>query len=388
MSTIYFDNCATTRPYDEVKDIVINTMTTHYANPSALHSAGISVERLINSARKTIADTLNCKQDEIIFTSGGTEADNMAVLGVANAYSRKGKHIITSKIEHHAVLDCFKHLESNGFEVSYIDVDSNGVVDFEQLKNAVRDDTILISIMLANNETGTFQPIEKIRSISKNAIIHTDAVQAYGKYDFKNLDVDLISISGHKIHAPKGIGVLAVKNGVKLSKISFGGGQEAGIRSGTYNTEGILGMAKAAEISYDNLYRDISYLKELCEYFKTQLVEKIPDVCFNGENSVNVVSVSFPGVRGEVLLHTLEEKGIYVSTGSACNSKSTKISYVLDAMHIERKLAESTIRVSFSVFNTKEEIDNAIDVIVQSVAFLRKFTRRWGSKWNRLFYLN
>ncbi|MBQ2897491.1 MAG: cysteine desulfurase [Clostridia bacterium] len=373
---MYFDNCATTRPYDEVQDIVLQTMSCNYANPSALHSAGIASERLINEARKKIASTLHCNADELIFTSGGTESDNIAILGVTNSYSKKGKHIITSAIEHHAVLDCFKYLETIGFEVTYVGVDKNGIIDFEELKNSVRDDTILISIMLCNNETGVFQPVEKIRSVSKNAIIHTDAVQAYGKYDFSGLDVDLISVSGHKIHAPKGIGALVVKNKVKLSNVSFGGGQEAGIRSGTYNTEGILGFGKAAEITYNDLQKSISYLNNLCSYFKDLILSKIPDVKFNGQDSVNVVSVAFSGVRGEVLLHTLEEKGIYVSTGSACNSKSTKISYVLKAMGIEHSVAESSVRISFSTFNTKEEIDYAVEVIAESVAFLRKFTRR------------
>ena len=376
MNTVYFDNSATTKPYNEVLDIVLETMSCNYANPSALHLAGVNSERLINQARKTIASTLNCKPSELIFTSGGTEADNIAILGVANAYSKKGRHIITSKIEHHAVLDCFKHLETVGFEVTYINACKDGKIDFNELKNAVRDDTILISIMLANNETGTFQPIEKIRSISKNAIIHTDAVQAYGKYDFSSLDVDLISVSGHKIHAPKGVGALVVKNNVKLSKISFGGGQEAGIRSGTYNTEAILGFAKAAEITYNHLNDSILYLRQLCDYFKQAVLSKIPDVQFNGEDSINVVSASFIGVRGEVLLHTLEEKGIYVSTGSACNSKSTKISYVLEAIGVNHNAAESTIRVSFSTLNTKYEIDYAVEVIKDNVAFLRKFTRK------------
>lgn len=376
MNTIYFDNSATTRPLDEVVDIVANTMKNSYENPSALHSGGISVERLINQARSDISKTFHCKPDEVIFTSGGTEADNLAILGVANAYSRKGKHVITSSIEHHAVLDCFKHLELNGFEVTYLDVNRDGIVDIEQLKNAVRDDTILISVMLANNETGTLQPIDKIRAVAKNAIIHTDAVQAYGKYDFSKLDVDLISVSAHKIHGPKGIGALVVKNNTKLSQISFGGGQERGIRSGTYNSEGILGFAKAACVAYENLNEHIVYLNDLCNYFKAKLTNNISDVIFNGINSVNVVSVSFSGVRGEVLLHTLEQKNIYVSTGSACNSKSTKISYVLKAMGINQSVAEGTIRVSFSVFNTKQEIDKAVEEIIEAVNFLRKFTRR------------
>lgn len=376
MNTVYFDNSATTKPYDEVVEVVNEIMTNSYANPSALHSAGINAERLINNARGIVARSLGCKADELIFTSGGTEADNLAILGVAGAYSRKGKHLITSKIEHHAVLDCFKYLETVGFEVTYINAGIDGIIDFEELRNSVRDDTILISIMLANNETGVFQPVDKIRSISRNAVIHTDAVQAYGKYDFTGLDVDLISVSGHKIHAPKGIGALVVKNKTRLNQITFGGGQEKGIRSGTYNTEGIVGLAKAAEITYNNLNDNILYLSDLSSYFKKLIVENIPDVFFNGNGEVNVVSVAFKGIRGEVLLHTLEEKGIYVSTGSACNSKSTKISYVLKEMGIDPAIAESTIRVSFSSFNTKEEIDYAVKEISDAVTFLRKFTRR------------
>lgn len=376
LNTVYFDNSATTKPYDEVVEVVNEIMTNSYANPSALHSAGINAERLINNARGIVARSLGCKADELIFTSGGTEADNLAILGVAGAYSRKGKHLITSKIEHHAVLDCFKYLETVGFEVTYINAGIDGIIDFEELRNSVRDDTILISIMLANNETGVFQPVDKIRSISRNAVIHTDAVQAYGKYDFTGLDVDLISVSGHKIHAPKGIGALVVKNKTRLNQITFGGGQEKGIRSGTYNTEGIVGLAKAAEITYNNLNDNILYLSDLSSYFKKLIVENIPDVFFNGNGEVNVVSVAFKGIRGEVLLHTLEEKGIYVSTGSACNSKSAKISYVLKEMGIDPAIAESTIRVSFSSFNTKEEIDYAVKEISDAVTFLRKFTRR------------
>ena len=376
MNKIYFDNSATTKPFDEVIEIVSDCMKNNYENPSALHSGGVSVERLINAARADIAKTLCCKPEELIFTSGGTEADNLAILGAANAYSRKGKHIITSSIEHHAVLDCFKHLEQSGFEVTYLNVGKDGVIDFEQLKNSVRDDTILISVMLSNNETGTFQPVERIRSVAKNAIIHTDAVQAYGKYDFTDLDVDLISVSAHKIHGPKGIGALVVKNNTKLSKISFGGGQEKGIRSGTFNTEGILGFAKAATLTYNNLVNNIEYLKNLCEYFKHSLSASYPNVAFNGINSINVVSVAFPKIRGEVLLHTLEQKNIYVSTGSACNSKSAKISYVLKAMGLTQEVAEGTIRVSFSTLNTKQEIDIAVKEIVDAVNFLNKFTRR------------
>ena len=376
MNSIYLDNSATTKPFDEVVDVMVDSMKKQYENPSALHSAGIKVERLINSAKEAVAKTLGCKANEIIFTSGGTEADNLAILGVADANARKGKHLITSTIEHHAVLDCFKHLENKGFDVTYINVDKNGIIDLEELKCSVRDDTILISIMLANNETGAFQPIDKIRAIAQNAYIHTDAVQAYGKYDFSLLDVDLVSVSSHKIHGPKGIGALVVKNGVKINPISFGGGQEQGLRSGTFNTEGILGFAKAADISYLQLEDSVAYLKNLCSYFKEEICKRLENVHFNGSDSINVVSASFEGIRGEVLLHTLEEKGIFVSTGSACNSKSTKISYVLKAMGLDSKRAESTIRISFSCFNTKEEIEVAVEEIATAVMFLRKFTRR------------
>jgi len=376
LNTIYFDNSATTKPFDEVVEIVTNTMKNSYENPSALHSGGIYVERMINEARNVLSKTLCCKSDEIIFTSGGTESDNLAILGVAYAYSKKGKHLITSSVEHHAVLDCFKYLEQNGYEVTYLDVNQDGFIDLEQLKNSVREDTILISVMLANNETGTFQPIDKIRSIAKNAVIHTDAVQAFGKFNFSGLDVDLISLSSHKIHGPKGVGALMIKNNVKLAQTSFGGGQEKGVRSGTYNTEGILGFAKAVSMTYNNVQNNIDYLKELCDYFKCKIKTLIPDVVFNGTNSVNVVSTSFPGIRGEVLLHMLEEKKIYVSTGSACNSKSTKISYVLKAMGIDHTTAEGTVRVSFSTLNTKQEIDIAVKEIADAVSFLKKFTRR------------
>ncbi len=376
LSRIYFDNSATTKIYPEALKEYVVASENCFENPSSLHSGGLAAEKSLDAARKIIADSFYASPEEIVFTSGGTESDNIAILGAAFARERIGKHLITSKIEHHAVLNTFEFLESRGFEVTYIDADKNGIIDLNQLENSVRDDTTLISIMLMNNETGTVQPVEKIRSISKNAYIHTDAVQAYGKIDLKTLDVDMISVSSHKIHGPKGVGALYIKRGTKINNVIFGGGQEYNLRSGTQNTPAIIAFAKAVEIMIHNKTKDMNQINSIVEYFKNELSDNIPDIVFNGQTSSNIVNVSFKGIRGEVLMHFLAEKGIYVSTGSACNSKSTKISYVLDAMKIDREIAEGAVRFSFSYDNTFEEINFAIEQIKNGVEFLRRFRRR------------
>ncbi len=376
LSKIYFDNSATTPIYDEALKEYINISKTCYENPSSLHSGGLAAEKILNNARKIIADSFYANEDEIIFTSGGTESDNIAILGTAFARERAGKHLITSRIEHHAVLNTFEFLEKRGFEVTYIDADENGIINLEQLAGAVRNDTTLISIMLVNNETGCVQPVSKIKAVAKNAYIHTDAVQAYGKVDFKDLNADLISVSAHKIHGPKGVGALYIKKGTKINNIVFGGGQEFNMRSGTQNTPAISAFSKSVQIMQENKNNDLKYISCLVEYFKEKLSKNIDDICFNGKSTTNILNVSFSGIRGEVLMHFLAEKGIYVSTGSACNSKSTKISYVLESMGIERNLAEGAVRFSFSYKNTKKEVDFAVEQIKEGVTFLRRFKRR------------
>ena len=376
MNEIYFDNSATTKISEIALNKYIETSNLFYANPASLHKAGFLAEKEVDKARKILMKALGGKNEkEIIFTSGGTESDNLAILGTAMARSKSGKHLITSKIEHHAVLDCFKYLETQGFEVTYIDVDEKGIINFEQLKNAVRDDTILISVMTVNNEVGSIQPINSLRSIAKNATIHTDAVQAFGKIDLSSLDVDLISVSAHKVHGPKGVGALYIKSGTKIKNTVFGGGQEWNMRSGTLNVPAICAFGVAVNDIITNFDNYNQYINDLGQYFISELL-KIEDVQINSVNLGNIINVSFKDIRGEVLLHYLEEKNIYISTGSACNAKSTKISYVLEAMNVPRNYAEGAVRISLSRYNTKEEIDIAINEIKNGVMFLRKFKRR------------
>ncbi len=375
MKTIYFDNSATTKIHSEALEKYIEISKNMYENSAALHLGGINAEREIEKSRKIIADSFGAKTDEIVFTSGGTESDNMAILGVAYANKRIGKHIITSSIEHHAVLHTCQHLENEGFDVTYIKPDKNGKIDPIDVKNAIRNDTILVSIMTANNETGVFQPINEIKALCENITLHTDAVQAYGKIDMRKINADIISVSAHKIHGPKGIGALYVKKGTKIKPIIFGGNQDGLLHSGTMNTPAISAFGVAVSILENKLYENIEYLKSLRSYMIDKL-KTIENVMINGQDSVNVISVSFKDIRGEVLLHKLESENIYVSTGSACNSKSTDISYVISSMNVPNSYAQGTIRISFSEFNTKEEIDYAFDKISESVNLLRRFKRR------------
>ena len=272
MNEIYFDNSATTKISEIALNKYIETSNLFYANPASLHKAGFLAEKEVDKARKILMKALGGKNEkEIIFTSGGTESDNLAILGTAMARSKSGKHLITSKIEHHAVLDCFKYLETQGFEVTYIDVDEKGIINFEQLKNAVRDDTILISIMTLNNEVGSIQPINSLRSIAKNATIHTDAVQAFGKIDLSSLDVDLISVSAHKVHGPKGVGALYIKSGTKIKNTVFGGGQEWNMRSGTLNVPAICAFGVAVDDIITNFDNYNQYINDLGQYFISEL---------------------------------------------------------------------------------------------------------------------
>lgn len=395
--TIYLDNSATTRCFDEVRELMSDIMDRHYGNPSSMHMAGVEAEKYVKNAADTFARLLKANAKEILFTSGGTESDNMALIGCARANQRAGKHIITTKIEHPAVLEPCAYLEKEGFEVTYLDVDEKGCVRPEELLAALRDDTILVSVMYVNNEIGSLQPIAELGSIIKEhdpgTLFHVDAVQGFGKVKInpKKEHIDLLSVSGHKIHGPKGVGVLYINDKVKIQPVIFGGGQQRGLRSGTENVPGIAGMAKAAELLYDDFDEKIDKLYELKAYFTGELkqldgvsVNGIPDICDKADNlyeavrktAPHIISASVEGVRAEVLLHALEDKGIYVSSGSACASNKPAISATLKAIGVKRELLDSTIRFSMSVETTREEIDIVLEALRELLPRLRKFTRR------------
>ena len=377
---IYFDNSATTKVYDEVLEEIVDTIKNNFANSSSLHRLGYETEQRVIKAKKYIANIINSKEDEIYFTSGGTESNNIAIFGVCDAYKKYGNKIITTKIEHPSVLKCFNELEKRGFEVCYLDVDTKGYINIEELTNQVNDNTILVSIMYVNNEIGTIQNIDeigkKIKQKNKNTIFHTDAVQAFGKLKINVKNIDLMSVSGHKIHAQKGIGFLYVKNGIRLNNIIFGAGQQKGLRSGTINNEGIIGLYKASEIAYKNLDENFNKVYNIRKEI-ISLKDKIENMSINGdeENGIPyILSLSFKDIKGEVLLHALEDKNIFISTGSACGSKGKKD---LSMMHyINKENVGSTIRVSFSSDNTIEQAKEFNKAILEIVPMLRIYKRR------------
>ncbi|MDE5782631.1 MAG: cysteine desulfurase [Lachnospiraceae bacterium] len=376
----YLDNSATTKVYDSVKDIMIKVMTEDYGNPSSLHMRGLEAEKYIKQAREDIASILKCQEKEIFFTSGGTESNNMAVIGAAMANRRKGNHIITTAIEHPSVLAPLEFLENQGFRVTRIGVDENGVISADDVKEAICDDTILISIMYINNEIGSIQPIDEVADIiaTKNPdiIFHVDAVQAFGKLKIypKRQHIDLLSVSGHKIHGPKGVGFLYVKDKIKVSPVIYGGGQQKGMRSGTENVPGIAGLSVACVESYRNFNEKIQKITELKDYF-TDSISKLDGIRINSrkgnDGAPHIVSVSFEGVKSEVLLHALEDKEIYVSAGSACSSNKVAISNTLKGIGLPEKYLDSTLRFSFSEYTTKEELDYTIKQIEGMLDMLR-----------------
>lgn len=382
---VYLDNSATTRPYPEVISTVTDVMTNNYGNASSLHRLGFDAEKIVKGSRKTVADIFGANQDEIIFTGGGTEADNIAILGGARALKRKGNKIITSSIEHPAVLETFKALEQEGFNAVYLDVDRNGLVNLEQLESELDDDTVLVSMMHVNNELGTIEPIEEIGRMLKGrekTYFHVDAVQSLGKLQMKSAATvaDMISVSSHKIHGPKGIGALYLKKGTNIKSPVTGGGQERGIRSGTENVPGIAGFGKAAELSYKNFDKKIEEMRKVRNYLLEGIKAEISDIkinSFEDERSVaSVLNVSFMGIRGEVLLHMLEQKEIYVSTGSACASNKKGQSHVLKAAGLTDDEIEGAIRFSFSQFNTVEEMDYVLECLKKAVSDIRKVMKR------------
>lgn len=382
---IYLDNSATTRCFDEVAQVVAQMMTEEYGNPSSMHRKGVAAEQYVKRASEVIAKTLKVSEKEIFYTSGGTESDNLAIIGTALANYRAGKHIVTTPLEHPAVGQCMKYLEKEGFEITYLQPDSTGCISLEDLEKSIRNDTILVSVMAVNNEIGTIQPIEEAGDIIKrknsNTLFHVDAVQGYGKMEIypRKWKIDLLSVSGHKIHGPKGVGFLYVNEKVKIKPILLGGGQQKGMRSGTENVPGIAGLAKAAELVYANMECDINKMYCLRDYFISQL-DKMEGITVNGATgrkaAPHIVSVSVENVRAEVLLHAMEDKGIYISAGSACSSHKPVPSATLQTIGVSKDLLGSTVRFSFSVFTTREEIDMALNALREMVPMLRKFTRR------------
>ena len=381
---IYLDNSATTRCYDSVRELVGKVMCDDYGNPSSMHKKGMDAERYVRESKEIFAKLLKVQEKELYFTSGGTESDNLALIGCAKANRRAGNHIITSSVEHPAVLQAMHHLEELGFRVTYLPVDKEGRVKVEALKRALCRETILVSIMHVNNEVGAVQPIEEIAQIVKNfnraILFHVDAIQSFGKYRIhpKRMGIDLLSVSGHKIHGPKGIGVLYVDEKVKIKPIVFGGGQQRGIRSGTENVPGIAGIGRAAKEIYTDFDEKVSYMRSLKNYFMDG-IQGIERTVIHGHtdemSAPHIISVGFAGVRSEVLLHTLEDKGIYVSAGSACASNHPTTSGVLRAMGIGPEYLDSTLRFSFSEFTTQEEIDYTLETLYNCVPMLRRYTR-------------
>ncbi len=381
---VYLDNSATTRCFDEVAQLMMKIMCEDYGNPSSMHHKGVEAEHYVRHARETLAKILKVNEKEILFTSGGTESDNIALIGTAMANHRTGRHLITTRIEHPAVLQTMRYLEDQGFWVTYLPVDGQGKIRLEDLEKAICKDTILVSIMHTNNEIGTLEPIaeagELIKKINPNIVFHVDAVQGFGKFRIypSRMKIDLLSVSAHKIHGPKGAGFLYVNNNIKISPIIYGGGQQKGMRSGTENVAGIAGLARAAELMYENLDEDMERLYRLREMF-LQGVSRLEHVFVNGcegrEGASHIVSLSVRGVRSEVLLHALEERGIYVSAGSACSSNKPMPSATLKAIGVEKDLLESTIRFSFSIFTTEEEIRYALKALYEMIPMLRRYKR-------------
>lgn len=389
---VYLDNAATTQVYPKVRDVMMKTMTEDFGNPSSLHMKGVDAENYIKEAKKIFSDILKVQEKEIIFTSGGTESNNMALVGAARANCRRGRHIITTAIEHASVYNPLIALEAEGFEVTYLPVDEYGLVSIKALKSALREDTILVSVMCVNNEIGTVEPLDQIGAVIKaynpEILFHVDAIQGFGKLRIypSRLHIDMLSISGHKLHGPKGVGVLYIKDRVKVKPLIFGGGQQKDMRSGTENVPGIAGIGAAAKEVYDNFDTKIENLYALRDNFIEQL-KTIDGVVINGfENRTDeadslskgpaphIVSASFENIRAEVLLHALEENGVYVSSGSACSSNHPAISGTLKAIGVGKKYLDATLRFSFCLETTKEELDYCIGQLKALVPMLRRYT--------------
>ena len=382
---VYLDNSATTKAYPEVVSLVADIMTNDYGNASSMHLKGVDAEKYLKYSKATIAGIMKVKEKEIFFTSGGTESDNWALMGAAFANHRSGKHLITTKIEHPAILRTMEHLKELGSDITYLSVNQYGQISLEELRNAIRPDTILVSIMFVNNEVGAIQPIDEageiIKQTNPRTLFHVDAVQGFGKLRLlpKKWKIDMVSVSGHKIHGPKGTGFLYIDEKVKIKPIIYGGGQQNGYRSGTENIPGVAGLGKATELIYRNLVEDTHRLYCLKKKLVSGLL-KIDHVKINGPQdetgAPHIVSASIAGIRSEVMLHSLEDKGVYVSAGSACSSHKHTVSDTLSAMGLSTEYMDSTIRFSLSVFTTEEEIEYTLKCLYELVPMLRRYTRR------------
>ena len=384
MGNVYFDNAATTKLDEEVLQKMMPYLKENYGNASSIYKLGRESKKAVEESREEIARVLNCNPNEIYFTAGGSESDNTAIKGIARANRKKGNHIITSKIEHPAVLETCKTLEKEGFEVSYISVDEKGIVDLEELKNAIKPTTILITIMFANNEIGTIEPIEEIGKIAKesNIYFHTDAVQAVGSIniDVQKLNIDSLSLSGHKFYGPKGIGALYVRKGVQFEKYISGGHQERNKRAGTENVAGIVGIGEALKLAYRDLDKHNKKIKELRDYYIEQVEEKIPYIRINGDMENRLPgnsNISFSFIEGEGLLLNLDLKGICASSGSACTSGSLDPSHVLLAIGLPHEIAHGSLRITIGKYNTKEEIDYLVENLIEIVNRLRDMSPLW-----------
>lgn len=389
---IYLDNSATTCVFNEVVEVMNKVYLNDYGNPSSKHTKGVEAENYLKEAKDIIAGSLKCSPKEILFTSGGTESDNTALIGAMVAGKRRGNHLVTTRVEHPAILETCKYLESQGMDITYLPVDSFGRISLDDLEMAVNEKTVLVSIMYTNNEIGSVMPILEASKIIKkknpNTLFHVDAVQGYGKYKIypKKMGIDLMSVSAHKIHGPKGIGFLYIGDKVRIAPYILGGGQQGGMRSGTENVAGIAGMAKAVSMVYENLDEDVNRLYEIKKAYIDRLL-MIPDVKINGiidndyslegikKSAPHIVSVSVKGVRAEVLLHALEEKGIYVSSGSACASNKAELSGTLNAINVGKEYIDSTIRISLSVFNKIDEVEYVVNAFNEIIPELRKYSR-------------
>ena len=386
MMEVYLDNSATTKAYECVGDLVRKVMCEDYGNPSSMHMKGVEAEHYIKEAKEILAKLLKVQEKEIFFTSGGTESDNLALIGAARANKRRGNHLITTSIEHPAVLNTMRYLEEEeGFRVTFLPVDRFGRVTLSDLQEALCPETILVSVMYVNNEVGSVQPVDEaagiVKAYNREIVFHVDAVQGFGKYRIypKRSKIDLLSISGHKIHGPKGTGVLYISEGVKIKPIVFGGEQQKNIRSGTENVPCIAGLALAAKEIYTDLEEKVARMRELKKHF-IEGVTKLEDTTVHGlydeTSAPHIISVGFAGVRSEVLLHALEEKGICVSSGSACASNHPAISGVLKGIGAGKEYLDATLRFSMSEFTTREEIDYTLETLYNLVPVLRRYTRR------------
>ncbi len=378
---IYMDNSATTKVREEVLDVMINTLKDNYGNPSSVYKMGRDTKKIIEESRGSIAEVLSCKSNEVYFTGSGTEADNWAIKGIAEKYKNKGKHIITSKIEHHAVLHVCEYLEKQGYEVTYIDVNSDGLVNPKDVEEAIRPDTILISIMFANNEIGTIQPIKEIGKIAKEngVLFHTDAVQAIGhvKIDVDEYNIDLLSLSGHKVYAPKGIGALYIRKGIKIEPLIHGGAQERRRRAGTENTASIVALGKAISLAYEEYEEEVKKITSLRDKLIDGILTTIPNSHLNGSRENRLpsnVNISFDFIEGESILLMLDMKGIFASSGSACTSGSLDPSHVLLSTGLKHEEAHGSIRFSIGKFNTEEEVDTVISELKPIIERLREMS--------------